>query len=250
MKGLPLTDTRTHSFSDLDSLSQFAAERLLQLANDCLHSQGSFSLALAGGSTPKRLYQYLAESEQASRLDWSRVKIYFGDERCVEPTHEDSNYRMAKEAFLAQSAIAKSQIYRMHGELENPSQAAKDYATLLNETLPQSKTGVPTFDLVLLGLGPDGHTASLFPDTDILNESKRAVASVYVEKLAAHRISLTYPTLNAASRLWILAAGSSKKEIVAAIFGDPTSKKYPIQRMRPNGSVEWFLDEAAGDGLS
>ncbi len=205
---------------------------------------GCFYLALAGGSTPQALYRLLASDEYREQVDWSRVEVFFGDERYVGPDHPDSNYRMARETMLAHLPIPPGQIHPLDTQQE-VRHAAAAYARLLQQRLPQNEQG-PVFDLVLLGMGDDGHTASLFPRTCILHD-ERLAAAVYVEKFKAWRLSLTYRTLNNAGQVWLLVAGANK----AAVIGELQAGRgegYPVAALRPQGELNWFVDRAALGG--
>lgn len=232
---------KLHIFDDIETLNEATAQHWQEQANAAVAARGAFHVALAGGSTPRRLYVRLAQDDYRQRLPWAETHIYFGDERCVSPDHTDSNYRMAHEALLSQVRAPPAQIHPMYDPVLSPEQNATHYAGLI--------AGIPAFDLILLGMGDDGHTASLFPDTTILDESHRPVAAQYVEKLAAWRISLTLPTINAARQVSVLVAGAGKAEIIAAVAGVDTPD-YPIQRVHPQpGRLDWFLDHAAAQRL-
>ena len=206
-----------------------------------------FTIALSGGSTPKRLYETLAASPLREEIPWDRLEVFFGDERAVSPDDPDSNYGMAVRALLAKVDVLA---WRMRAEIG----AAEEYETIVRDrVLPGPGGSVPELDLVLLGIGGDGHTASLFPGTAALDEAKRLVVMNEVPKLGAKRMTFTYPLLNAARRVWILAAGADKREIVAACraAGDDeeTRRRWPITGVRPAGELVWWLDRAAmGEG--
>jgi 6-phosphogluconolactonase len=236
-------------YADLEDLARAARAELLRRAHDLLAERGRFTLALSGGSTPRRLYQLLAEAD----LDWSRVEVFFGDERCVPPDHADSNYRMAREALLDPARVPEHRVHRMRGELE-PAAAAAAYEDELRAVLAPPPGVAPSIDLVLLGLGDDGHTASLFPGTAALDEDRRWVVANRVPQLDAWRLTMTYPLLNAASAVAFLVAGSSKREAVERILApDPDDGAHgdarellPAARVRPaSGRLIWMLDAAA-----
>lgn len=231
-----------HVLPDAAALYRAVAERLLALGEQAIAARGAFHLALAGGATPRGLYALLAGPGLAGRLDWTRVQLYFGDERCVAPDHPDSNYRMVREALLDHLPVAP-QVHRIAGE-RAPGQAAADYAALLASQLPDG-----VFDLVLLGLGPDGHIASLFPGSAALDERRATVAAVYLPLLDAWRISLTLPLLNRARHLLLLVSGAAKAAVVRQALHDATAA-LPVQRLRPHGTLEWFLDAAAAARLA
>ncbi|MEW6646469.1 MAG: 6-phosphogluconolactonase [Pseudomonadota bacterium] len=226
-----------HILPDPDALYRAAAERLLELGNQTLAQHDAFHLALAGGATPQGLYALLAR--QPERLDWSRVHLYFGDERGVPPEHRDSNYRMVREALLDHLPAAP-QVHRISGELA-PEQAAADYAALLRHHLPAEG-----FDLLLLGLGPDGHIASLFPGGDALNQRKQAVAADYVPKLDSWRITLTLPALNRARHVMLLVSGAHKADVLRHVLRNIAhANPLPVEMLRPKGQLEWFVDAQA-----
>lgn len=229
-------------YNTVATLNQAVTTRWAAIAAEAVAARGAFHVALAGGSTPKQLYTLLASEEVAAGLPWQQTHIYFGDERCVPPDHDDSNYRMARQALLDQVPIPPQQIHRIPGE-DKPDAAARAYEQLLQQHLPHDAEG-HHFDLVLLGLGPDGHIASLFPDTPILNERTRLAAAVYVEKFSSWRVSVTYPLLEQARHVLLVVAGSGKAEIVKQILSDESaSGAYPVQQIAERS--EWHLDHEA-----
>jgi 6-phosphogluconolactonase len=235
---------------DPEHLAGAAAERFIALSHAAQAQRGAFHVALSGGSTPRLLYRLLAGADRRGRIDWQRVVIWFGDERAVPPTHADSNYRMAQESLLAHIDIPASQVMRMAADPERIEQDAAGYAELLHTRLPRDTSGTPVFDLILLGMGTDGHTCSLFPDTPILQERERPVAAVHVEKLGSWRLSLTYPVLDAARQLLFLVAGGDKAPMLRRICRHPELQPpAPVQGIRPRGGVEWHLDRAAAAEL-
>jgi len=236
-------------FADAPTLHRRAAERVVALAREAVAARGAFHLALAGGSTPRGLYQLLATAEFARQLPWASLHIYFGDERCVPPDHPESNYRMAREALLDHVPLPAGQIHPIPCEAE-PQRAARDYADLLQRKLPRDDAGRPCFDLILLGLGPDGHIASLFPDTDILHRRRLPVAAVFVPKLESWRVSLTLPLLNNARHLLLLVSGAGKADVVRHVLDRiPEATPLPVERLRPRGEQTWMLDQAAARHL-
>ncbi len=246
---MPHTGIYAHPYQvypNLEALSAAAAERWIALQRTALAERGAFHVALAGGSTPKRLYQLLARPEQHARIDWSRVHIYFGDERAVPPTHNDSNFRMAQEALLAHIDIPLGNVQRMDATAEHIQQDAANYAALLRKQLACDAADIPIFDLILLGMGADGHTCSLFPNSPILQERTQPVGSVFVEHLHSWRLSLTYPVLEAARQLLFLVAGSDKAPLLKRIWqGGTLADPVPVQNIHARGHVEWYLDAAA-----
>ncbi len=208
-----------------------------------IREKGSFAVALAGGSTPKALYELLA-TEYRDPLDWKKVHAFFGDERTVPPDHEGSNYRMAYETLL--SHVPVGSVHRMRGEL-HPQEAA----ALYEEELKTFFGGTPRFDLILLGIGEDGHTASLFPGTPALDVRGRWAVENPVEKLGTTRLTLTVPAINAAKRVVFLVAGEGKAEALKEILeGDAEPHNYPAKLIRPAGKLIWMADAAAASSLS
>ncbi len=235
-------EAKLHILADNDSLAGAAADFWLQRA----HGSSPFNVALSGGSTPKQMFQHLARTSAGDEM-WRHCHCYFGDERCVPPDSEQSNYHMARENLFHPLQLAETCVHRMPAELDDHDAAAAAYAQLLKARLPGDERGFPVFDLVWLGLGEDGHTASLFPGTAALEEKEQAVTAVYVEKLQSWRLSLTYPTLNAARCVVVLAAGEAKAPMVArALAGDAS---LPITGVQPAGELHFFLDRAAAGAL-
>ena len=225
------------------------ADHIAALARRAIRDHAAFHIALAGGSTPRHLYTTLAGEPYARDIDWSSVHVYFGDERHVPPDHEDSNFSMASQAMLQHVPIPAGQIHRMRGELDEADEIARQYALEIESSLPRDEQNRPVLDLALLGLGPDGHIASLFPQTDILDNREQSVAAVYVDRLSTWRISMTYPTLENARAIYMLVAGHNKADILREIFHGHGGAPYPVERLRPTGKLCWFLDNAASDDI-
>lgn len=225
-------------FPDHDSLIRAAAEQVVQIA-----AKGKCSLALCGGGTPKPLYALLAKEQ---RVDWSRVHIFWGDERCVPPDDPQSNYRMVKETLLDAAVIPPSNIHRIHGE-DEPEQAAAAYEQELRRFFGDSAR----FDLVLLGMGNDGHTASLFPGTAAVTERKRWVMAQYVEHVSMWRITLTPVAINAARNVMFLVSGAQKDDRLRQVLEGPRQPEVlPAQAIQPvSGRLLWFVDQAAASNF-
>lgn len=232
-------------FENNADLVEAVADRFLQIGNQAVQTNGKFSTALAGGSTPLAVYQLLAES-QAAKLDWLKVHFFWGDERCVPPDHPESNFGMAYDALLKHIRIPETNIQRMEGELD-PNLAADNYEKMLRSTFEDS----PSLDLILLGMGIDGHTASLFPGTDAVNEKRRWVTAAFIPKLDTWRITLTPAILNQAKRIIFMVSGSSKASVLKKVLlGEYQPQKYPAQIIQPEiGKVTWMIDEAASKKL-
>jgi len=234
---------------DPEAVAETAAEIFIAAAAAAVESHDRFVVALSGGSTPRRLHALLAEPSFAPRVDWDGTWVVFGDERCVPPDHPDSNYRSARDALLDHVPIPANQVLRMEGESSNPARAAHFYETALRELFPDQPW--PRLDLVLLGVGPDGHTASLFPGTDALAETERWVTANYVPGLATWRITLTLPVLNAARQILFLVTGREKSAVVAEAFGGvPHEARHPCEDVRPrDGQREVLIDEQAASAI-
>jgi 6-phosphogluconolactonase len=246
---LPVTKPEIIVCHDANELSRTAAERFAALAKAAVSVRGRFSVALSGGSTPKALYALLATDEFRSQLPWQELHLFWGDERCVPPDHGESNFRMVREALLSKITIPSENIHRMAGE-KPPADGAADYQAQLQKFFHLADGAWPRFDLVLLGLGEDGHTASLFPGSAALNEQQRWVATSYVEKLHAHRLTLTFPLINHAAQISFLVSGASKAPIVEAIICD-SNDSLPAARIQPvDGQVTWFVTQDAAGALA
>ena len=230
--------------ADTAALNRVAAAEFRSAADSAIADHGRFSVALAGGNTPRTVYELLA-AESKTGLRWEKVHIFFGDERSVPPDHPDSNFRMANETLLSQVPIPPANIHRVRAELD-PEAAAKDYEEQLRAGFGLKNGELPRFELVLLGLGDDGHTASLFPGTAALNETARLAVENWVQSLKTFRITLTYPVLNHAAEVLFLVSGSGKADILKQVLADSGSAQYPAQRIRPeNGRLLWLLDQDA-----
>ena len=232
-------------------LFEAAAEEVVNAAQDAVAERGRFTIALSGGSTPKSLYNLLATNAR-NVLPWDRTFFFWGDERHVPPTDAESNYRMADEAMLAKIPVAAGNVFRIAGENPDAAAAAEAYEKTLREFFALAPGEFPSFDLILLGLGPDGHTVSLFPGTAALQEKSRLVVANWVEKFKTSRITFTLPVLNVARCAAFLVSGTDKAPALAAVFeGDVPGEQYPAKLVRPsNGKLIWIVDRAAASGLS
>jgi 6-phosphogluconolactonase len=242
------------TYPDAASLAWAAAEHFVTLAVEAIAARGQFAVALSGGSTPRATYALLASDEFAARVDWSRVHVFWGDERCVPPDHPDSNYQMAREALLDHVPLPARNVHRIRGEI-NPKEAAADYEHMLRSFFARNPRGkvarddepIPRFDLVLLGMGEDGHTASLFPATAALHEQTRWVVAYYVDKLSAWRVTLTPVAINAAAHVTFVVFGAAKAERLREVLAKPYQPDaLPAQIVRPaNGHLLWLADAGA-----
>jgi 6-phosphogluconolactonase len=232
------------------SLAEIAAHEVVNVARAAVAARGRFAVALAGGSTPRATYRRLAQPPLAAQMPWDRTLVFFGDERGVPPTHADSNYGMAHSALLAHVPIQPERVFRIRGEDPDPDAVAADYARVLAEALGVRRGETPRLDLVLLGLGIDGHTASLFPGSPVLKETFRTVAAVHAAAASVpQRFTLTYPVLNAAACVIYIVSGAEKAKVVKAALADSTTT-VPAAMVRPSdGRLLWILDRAAAAAL-
>ncbi len=235
-------------FPQIEGLNNFAAKKFIEIGNQAIENRGQFSVALAGGSTPKLLYRLLSSDEFTSKINWKSVFFFFGDERNVLPISEESNFRMANEAFFKPLNIDKDKIYRWETELEIPEKIAEDYG----ESIEHFFRGFPKFDLILLGMGADGHTASLFPFTKALNETEEITVANTVEKLNTTRLTFTFPVINNAANVIFLIAGADKGETLKEVLeGEFQPLKLPSQNVKPeHGNMFWLIDEQAAKFLT
>ena len=235
-------------FDDAATLSGAAADELELTASESISRRGVCSFVLAGGNTPRELYRRLASPSYRDLIDWAHIEIFWGDERCVPPDHPASNYSMAQEALVSHVPIPRAQVHRIRGELE-PNRAAALYD---QEIRAVTGSGQPRFDVVLLGVGVDGHTASLFPDTPNLVDEKRLVVATVSPRPPRSRVTLTLRTINSARKAMFLVAGSEKAAIVAALANDAaTSATLPAALVRPQGGqLLWMLDREAAAQLA
>jgi len=231
-------------FPNSVELARAAAELFVVRCREAVGERGVFTVALSGGSTPKFLFELLA-GEFRDQLAWPEIHFFWSDERHVPPDHADSNYRMANEAMLSRVPVAKNKVHRVLSENPNAAEAASEYEQTLIEITQQT---LPELDLILLGLGTDGHTASIFPGSEALHETKRLVAAPWVEKFQTYRITMTLPLLNNGASVVFLVSGSEKATIVKEVLEGP--EKYPAQAVKPtNGELLWMLDNDAASEI-
>ena len=240
---LPNAEVRVHP--DAAALSQAAADEVRRAALAAVGARDRCAIALSGGSTPKAVYSTLAAKGPAG-FPWDRVHLFLGDERAVLADHAESNFRMVNEALLARVPIPADCVHRIRTELGAP-RAAAEYEAEIRRVFGSAPGAFPRFDLVLLGLGTDGHTASLFPGSAGLEERSALVCANWVERLQAPRITLTFPVLNAAREVLFLVSGEEKSAVLRSVLrGNPSGRTYPAQLVRPaEGRLIWMVDEAA-----
>ncbi|GAC1398143.1 MAG: 6-phosphogluconolactonase [Ktedonobacteraceae bacterium] len=236
-------------YPDTETLSHEAASYIVRVANESITAHKRFTIALSGGSTPKKLYGLLTEEPYRSQIDWTLVDIFWSDERCVPPDDAESNYHMAQQVLLSKIPISAHQIHRMPADQADRDAASYAYTLEMQQTI--GSDGVPGFDLIQLGMGPEGHTASLFPHQPSLHEQQRLVMPVTVPKPPPPRLTFTPRLLNAAAHVLFLVTGAEKQDAVKAVLeGEFQPKEYPAQIVQPTkGEVTWMLDSAAAEKL-
>jgi len=239
-RGIHISDSKPE-------LVKAAAEKMIDVIAAAIKERGRCALALAGGSTPRDVYALLATEKYRSRVDWADVFLFWGDERCVPPDHPDSNFRMVNESLLANVSIPPANVFRMRGEID-PAKAASEYEKQLENFFGEK---IPQFDLILLGLGEDGHTASLFPGTNALDETQRWAISVFVPKFNSYRMTLTLRVINNARHVVFIVSGRSKSKIIPRVINSEEQiKELPATFVRPlNGELDWMLDAEAASLL-
>ena len=253
-----MPSTRTiEVLANATDLFHAAAEEFIRAARTAIGAQGRFTVALSGGSTPKALYSLLAANY--ADFAWNRVFLFFGDERHVPPTDPESNYRMVQESLLTKITIPAENVFRVPGENPDAAAAAAEYEAQLrrffelrSQVRPGDRGGeFPRFDLILLGMGPDGHTASLFPDSPALDEAARMVVANWVAKFNTHRMTFTFPVLNHAAEVMFMASGADKADMVHQVLEAKNTPPLPSQRVQPSdGRLLWMVDEAAAGKLT
>jgi 6-phosphogluconolactonase len=247
------TNCEVRILPDGAAIARRAAQKFVEAGAAAVNEKGSFSVVLAGGSTPKALYGLLANDPVLrAQVPWDKMRVFFGDERHVGPDHPDSNFRMANEAMISKSPLKPAQVTRIKGEYPDAEQAAREYELAIRSYFELADGEFPRFDLVLLGLGSEGHTASLFPGTRALHEKQRIAVSNWVGKLLAERITLTPPAINNAAHVIFIVTGADKAPALTAVLErvyEPD--QLPAQLIRPgNGTLLWLVDTAAGGLLT
>jgi len=246
-------DREIRILADGTAITKRAAQEFVQAAASAVREKGSFNIVLAGGSTPKGLYGLLVNDPTLrSQVPWDKIHLFFGDERHVAPDHPDSNYRMATEAMISKSPLKPEQVTRIKGEYPDADQAALEYEKTLREYFKLKDGEYPRFDLVLAGMGNEGHTLSLFPGTKALHANGRIAVRNWVGKLYAERITLTMPTACNAAQIIFLVTGADKAPALKAVLEGPFEpEQLPAQLLQPkNGKLLWLVDTAAGSMLS
>jgi 6-phosphogluconolactonase len=237
-----------HIATPPEELSRVAAAEFVRRAQEAVQAKDLFTVALSGGSTPRSVYALLADDVSLrTAVPWNKAHFFWGDERHVPPDHPESNYRMAYEALLGKVPVPAANVHRIKTEYPDAQQAADEYEQEVREFFRLEAGPFPRFDLLLLGMGPDGHTASLFPGTAALQERERLVVANWVEKFRSYRITLTLPVINNAAHILFLVSGEEKAEMLRAVLRDEAqSQRFPTQLVRPtHGTLLWLVDQQA-----
>lgn len=231
---------------DHDALTRDAAETFAEAAAQAVRARGRFSVALSGGTTPRALYTMLGRPGFRERVAWARAHVFWGDERCVPPDHEQSTFRMVSETLLSHVEVPAANVHRIEAERPDPEEAADAYERVLRQEARATGRQSPRFDLMLLGMGSDGHTAGLFPGTEAVGVSDRLVVASWVEALKAHRISMTVPALGDAEHVLFLVSGEAKAATLRNVLEGPPTVTLPASLIRPrDGRLTWLVDEQA-----
>ena len=248
-KMLNRADAQVRVYRDAGEVALKAARHFARLADQYVVGCGRFTVALSGGSTPRAMFSLLSAAPFLDTVPWDSIYFFWGDERCVPPDHADSNYRMAHETLLSKVPVPAEHVFRIPAERPDPANAADEYAATLTNFFAND---APRFDLIFLGMGPDGHTASLFPGTAALHVADKVAVANYVEKFNAHRITLTAQTINNARNVTFVVAGPDKAEALHEVLeGAHQPELYPSQLIHPQqGSLLWMVDEAAAARLT
>lgn len=243
MKELTISKSDLFIFDDRDDLMMGAADEIATQAQEAVKKTGRFTLCLSGGSTPRRLYELLASEPWVKQMPWGKTHIFFGDERCVNQMDAQSNFKMITDALLSKVPIPKSNIHAPVGQDGNPEESAREYEQQLAEFFGNQ----PVFDLVLLGLGTEGHTASIFPNSPAVGEKQKSVMAYRVDDEHGWRLTMTLPVINSARHIMFLVAGTEKQDIVGQIFSQTTNgHAIPATLVEPQtGMLSWYMDEAA-----
>ncbi|HET8926131.1 MAG TPA: 6-phosphogluconolactonase [Candidatus Acidoferrum sp.] len=246
-------DREIRILPDAAAVARRAAQEFVQVAVAAVRAKGSFAVALSGGSTPKALYSLMVNDQTLrSQVPWDKMHLFFGDERHVPPDHADSNFRMAMEAMISKAPLKPEQVTRIKGEYPDTEQAALEYEKALREYFKLKDGEYPRFDLLLAGMGNEGHTLSLFPGTKALHTDKRLVARNWIGKLYTDRITLTAPTASNSAEIMFMVTGADKTPALKAVLEGPFEpEQLPAQLLQPkNGKLLWLVDAAAGSMLT
>lgn len=239
-----------HVFETSKDLVAKVAEDIVNAAATAVADHGNFTIALSGGNTPKPLYELLASAPLKYEMPWKKTYFFFGDERCVPPTSDESNFKMVKQALFKPDLVRDENIFALELQDSDPQESAQLYEEEIQDFFGLEENQFPKFDVMLLGLGDDGHTASLFPGSAALNECRRICVANYVEKFKTNRITMTLPVLDNAANVWFLVSGKGKAKVLSEIIGGKQKDLYPAQMVKPiSGKPQWYLDKDAASML-
>jgi 6-phosphogluconolactonase len=240
-------DVNVRIFEDHEAVSHAAAEFFVKLAKTAVASRNRFIVALSGGSTPRRFYGLLGSSPYRDAVDWNRVQVFWVDERCVPMDHPESNFKLVYDTLLSTVSLPEDNIHRIRGE-ERPDEAARKYERDIKTFFSPDK---PVFNLIVLGVGEDGHTASIFPASEAILETARIVIPIFRDRPNIPRVTLTLPLINLTAHVLVLASGRSKSAIVREILAGKNPRQYPAGLVHPvNGDLRWFIDREAAASLN
>ncbi|MFK5893411.1 MAG: 6-phosphogluconolactonase [Pseudomonadota bacterium] len=238
-----------HCFTDMVGLYESAILYWVNKCEECIKEKGSFTVVFSGGNTPVPFYNALALQQFDYKIPWDKVHVFFSDERVVPLEHADSNYRMVNNTLFKHIPIPKKNIYPMYPYPADLYELSQKYAGLIDRVIDKNSNGLPVFDLMLLGLGVDGHTASLFPGADVVEEEKHWVCPVYVKEFNSWRITMTLPVLNSSQDIMFLAVGEEKSFIISDVFHNRVKHEYPVINVTANNEIHWFIDSDAASGI-
>jgi 6-phosphogluconolactonase len=250
MDTFQLGKARINICRDLDDLAGRLGEKFLALSREAVARDGRFTVALSGGSTPRALYSLLATARFRDTVPWEKTQLFWGDERCVPHDNPESNFKMVNDALISGVPIPQANVHPTSGQDEDPAGSARRYEEEIKQFFELAAGQFPAFDLILLGMGPDGHTASLFPDSAALEERRRIVVANFVEKFKSYRITLTLPAINQAQNVVFMVAGAEKSRMLSTVLQSPQAV-LPCQMIAPvAGTLQWFVDDAAAGALN
>lgn len=250
MDTFQLGKARINICRDLDDVTGQLAGKFLALSREAVARGGRFTVCLSGGSTPRALYSLLAAPELRDAVPWQQTHLFWGDERCVSHDSPDSNFKMVNDALISRVPIPEANVHPTSGQDGDPAAAARRYEDEIKRFFNLEAGQFPCFDLILLGMGPDGHTASLFPGSEALLEKKRIVTANFVGKFNTYRITLTLPAINQAQNVVFMVAGAEKSSMLSTVLHSPQAV-FPASLIAPlKGTLEWFVDEAAAAELN
>ncbi len=237
--------------TDSEQVIAHVGNSIVALAKQCITNNGKFTIALSGGSTPKLLYQYLINEQQFKTIDLSKMFVFFSDERYVPLDDDRSNYKLATDNFLRLLDIPENNIFPVDTTLENRADSAINYQNAIKNNVSSNEHGIPEFDLIILGMGTDGHTASIFPESELVLANDILVGACFHQETKTARISFTFPLINAAKNIFIITMGIEKYKIIRDIKKSAKNNVivYPIQYVKPQGNLRWFSDTTAEYGV-